>query len=443
MRSTHWGMETLHLYTEFSRLIPPHTPAELELLEESILREGCRDPIVVWRGILLDGHARYRICRKHNLPYRIRAINLPDRDAARLWIIRNQFARRNLPIGARCALALQLEADVVAQARANKQSGKPAAQPVNTDAILAGIAGVSRQTMQRYRKIHGRATAKEKRAIDAGETTINHVWLMHHEYDEQRKAAKRRAEARPDHLDNLFLGDFRKSKIPDGSLSLIVTDPPWNVSPENIALLDDLAVWAERKLEVGGKFVCYVGHILTPHAMAAFNKHLRYHWSFCARRHHPIAPDRNKAQYYRINVGWRLILLYVKGKWHSGEDYLTDYMEFSKREKIYHPWQQPLPESEYFIRNLCPKNGVVGDPFAGSGTVAVAAERCKRHWIGSEMDPKTYNIAVGRIKEERRSPSKMTPPAKAAAKATRGKHLLLNGKPIRIVTTMMPLHKAP
>jgi len=53
---------------EFHDLIPSLTSEELILLEESIIKEGCRDPLVIWQDIILDGHNRYEICNRHCLP---------------------------------------------------------------------------------------------------------------------------------------------------------------------------------------------------------------------------------------------------------------------------------------------------------------------------------------------------------------------------------------
>ena len=51
---------------EFMALIPPLTADEKALLEESLVREGCRDALVVWKAknILLDGHTRLDICQR-------------------------------------------------------------------------------------------------------------------------------------------------------------------------------------------------------------------------------------------------------------------------------------------------------------------------------------------------------------------------------------------
>ncbi len=83
---------------EFERLIPPLARAERELLEASLKKEGCRDPLVVWAGhnIILDGHNRWAICNGHDIPFQTVDVELPDREAARNWLIQRQFSRRNL-----------------------------------------------------------------------------------------------------------------------------------------------------------------------------------------------------------------------------------------------------------------------------------------------------------------------------------------------------------
>jgi len=83
---------------EFRSLIPPLTAEERAGLEENLLRDGCLDPLVVWREqqILLDGHHRKEICDQYGIDYAIREIGLPNREAAADWIDAHQLGRRNL-----------------------------------------------------------------------------------------------------------------------------------------------------------------------------------------------------------------------------------------------------------------------------------------------------------------------------------------------------------
>ena len=95
---------------EFKCLIRPLTETELQKLEDSLLAEGCRDPLAVWKGedILLDGYNRLEICEKHDIDYYIAEIDLPDREHARLWILENQLCRRNLTEDQQAAICVEV-----------------------------------------------------------------------------------------------------------------------------------------------------------------------------------------------------------------------------------------------------------------------------------------------------------------------------------------------
>ena len=95
---------------EFSTILPPLKDYEFKLLEESILKFGILSPLCVWNCILLDGHARYEIAKRHNLPFKICEVkSVNDRDDATIWIIENQLCRRNLSEFDRVKLVLECE----------------------------------------------------------------------------------------------------------------------------------------------------------------------------------------------------------------------------------------------------------------------------------------------------------------------------------------------
>jgi DNA-directed RNA polymerase specialized sigma24 family protein len=83
---------------EFRRHLLPLDTHEILFLEESIVAEGCREPLVVWQeqGILIDGHNRYEICTRMGLPFQTREKSLPDREAVLDWMDKNQAGRRNM-----------------------------------------------------------------------------------------------------------------------------------------------------------------------------------------------------------------------------------------------------------------------------------------------------------------------------------------------------------
>ena len=87
---------TITIDGEFRSLIPPLSDLERLQLEETLEKEGCRDPLITWRGILIDGHNRHEICERLGLEYTTREIVLADRDSVKQWMYRNQLGRRNL-----------------------------------------------------------------------------------------------------------------------------------------------------------------------------------------------------------------------------------------------------------------------------------------------------------------------------------------------------------
>lgn len=92
---------------EFKNLIPPLSKDEFKQLEKNILADGIRDPLIVWNNILIDGHNRYQIAKKHGLLYQTQDMEFEDRDHAMVWIIDNQLGRRNLNSYNRSTLVLK------------------------------------------------------------------------------------------------------------------------------------------------------------------------------------------------------------------------------------------------------------------------------------------------------------------------------------------------
>ncbi|BDD07337.1 hypothetical protein [Aureibacter tunicatorum] len=94
--------QNIKIYPELKELIPPLQGEELEQLENNILKEGCREPLLYWHNvstdefILIDGHNRYGICKKHHIDFNLKPITLSNFDEAKNWMIDNQLGRRNL-----------------------------------------------------------------------------------------------------------------------------------------------------------------------------------------------------------------------------------------------------------------------------------------------------------------------------------------------------------
>ena len=92
------NLSALKIDPEFQGKIPPLTFEELNQLEANILRDGrIINPIIVWEGLIVDGHNRYTIAKKHSeIPFTVHEKAFANRYEAIIWICKNQLGRRNL-----------------------------------------------------------------------------------------------------------------------------------------------------------------------------------------------------------------------------------------------------------------------------------------------------------------------------------------------------------
>lgn len=204
----------MRIDSEFRTLIPPLSKEEFEQLEQNCLKDGIRDSLIVWDDngefVLIDGHNRYEIAQKHNLPYSHRRMEFPNREAVIEWIIRNQFGRRNLSAYDRSILALKLK-PVIAEKAKEKQSEAGGAvrqksdkAAIDTKKELAKVAGVSHDTIHKVETIEKKAPEEVKEAIRRGDMSINKVYTdiiaSEHETIRQEEERKLR-EAKKRHED--------------------------------------------------------------------------------------------------------------------------------------------------------------------------------------------------------------------------------------------------
>ena len=222
---------------EFSSLIPPLSDEEYRGLEESILNEGCRDALIVWDDILIDGHNRYRICTEHNVPYETRQMEFENRDDVLLWIMRNQLSRRNLNDFQRIELVRRCEEAVKAQAKARQLSGLMQNESTVREKLperenegkrateeLGELAGVSRKTYEHATAVLDEAPEEVIEAVRNGDISINKAYsnMKKAKKKAERKKAIEEATSKPktnNHID-IFTTD-KKYRV-------IYADPPWS-----------------------------------------------------------------------------------------------------------------------------------------------------------------------------------------------------------------------
>lgn len=138
-------MSALTIDEEFRDLLPPVSRVTDEALEKLILDEGrVRNPIHVWKGIVIDGQRRYQIAQKHGIPFETIEIDLPDREAVKQWMIDDFISRRSATSGQLRSHLVALEKKHAAgpRSRRDNETGRAAAK-------AAEEAGVTERTVYR------------------------------------------------------------------------------------------------------------------------------------------------------------------------------------------------------------------------------------------------------------------------------------------------------
>lgn len=248
---------TLIIDEEFKNLIPPLSDVERKGLEDSILKEGCRDAIITWHGVIVDGHNRYSICTKHNIPFKTIEKDFKSRDEVLLWMIDTQISRRNLSSGNKIILAQRKAPILEKLAKANlklasggdrksenyKNQGlsevtkvdckkpettqpqkieykKPKiiepAKPIHVREEVAKIAGVSNGTVAKFEQVQKKKPELVKAICDR-EISINEA------YNTIKK--EERKELIQKQVEEIEKGNIEK---PTGLFDVIAIDPPWN-----------------------------------------------------------------------------------------------------------------------------------------------------------------------------------------------------------------------
>ena len=189
-------MPEITIDEEFKNLLPALDEKTYAMLEESLLENGCMHPLVLWDGILIDGHNRYEICQKHEIPFKTTEKEFASRDEALIWIITTQVARRNLnPIQLSYYRGLHYHADkrLVKNVAGNNQyeqiyevkaQNGPKPQSGTTSIRLSDEYNVSKNTIKRDAQLAnaidaiGENSPEAKREILSGKSPITRQHLQ-------------------------------------------------------------------------------------------------------------------------------------------------------------------------------------------------------------------------------------------------------------------------
>ena len=194
-------MNNIQIDEELENLLPKLEVEKYNLLRADIIKNGCINPIIVWNGLIVDGHNRYRICKENNIEFKTKEMNFANKQEAMIWAWTTQKARRNVDDGTLFKIAEKSRTYYEQKAKerqieAGKNFGKgfqksektidekdnnnpqlcmksDKAKKIDTIQELAKIAGTGRDTMNKVIQIQKHAPEPIKDAVESNVISIN------------------------------------------------------------------------------------------------------------------------------------------------------------------------------------------------------------------------------------------------------------------------------
>ncbi len=186
--------------------------------------------------------------------------------------------------------------------------------------------------------------------------------------------------------------------IPDNSIDLIFTDPPY--PRQYLSCYHWLAQEAARVLKPGGFVLAMCGGVYLNQIFRMFDDAgLTFYWKYemymPGEEHSHVHPNRNP--YVKVRVESKPILAYSKG---VAVPYASTVSLFNSggRDKRYHYWGQDVVSARYCIARFSRPYAWVLDPFIGGGTTAVACYQLGRRFICGDLDWKALTTTATRLK---------------------------------------------
>lgn len=389
---------------EFQSYIPPLRDQERFGLEAALMEEGCRDPLVVWNDLLIDGHNRFEICERLGIEYSTTDIDLADRHAALAWIVDNQLNRRNLTAEqVRYYRGLQYNREKMSKAEAGALGGSSKGQNAtclpDTAERLAKEHGVSAATVKRDGKFAEKVenTPELREAVISGKSTAE----LKAEKKKRRQAelAAERAKLaesgrkRKGTRWHLECADIKNWDAPR-SYDFIITDPPY--PHEYLPLWNVLGERALDWLKPGGALIAMSGQSYLPDVIELLDRHLQYYWMGCYLL--PGQPTSLRTR--KVNTSWKPLLIYtLRNENYAGRGF-GDVCTSEKPDKDHHVWGQSVSGMYDIVRRFCDPGQNILDPFAGSATTGVAALMHGCFFDGIDLDLEHVNLGKERLHDQ-------------------------------------------
>jgi DNA modification methylase len=196
-----------------------------------------------------------------------------------------------------------------------------------------------------------------------------------------------------EYRNQIVTGDARElaERIPDESIDLIFTDPPYDKG--SLPLYKLLSHIANRVLKPDGFLLTYSSDAWFRQVQAQLESTLDFYALLCVWE-----PGMNGRVFNKHLIrGWRPVFLMQPKGATALTPWIPDSLSSTFRDKSYHGWGQNELPAKIWIRYLCDADGIVFDPFTGGGTVPAVCKMLGRNYVAFEIDPDTAEKARERV----------------------------------------------
>jgi ParB-like chromosome segregation protein Spo0J len=341
----------VNISDEYKGLVPPLPDKDYQELKESIKKDGQFFAITVnEKGEILDGHHRFRGCQELDIPSKYEIKKFENKFAEKRFVIESNLKRRHLEIHERGALATELqrveeeaakdrqklsqfsetnqpvkrlgknlpnrekEEENKPKPHKNKEEGSYKQREENKSRERAAKqAKLSDETLRKYQYVLSKGKTDLVEKMTSGEIKIDKAHKMQKQDELRQKLLESIQSAKELDKNNCDLrnGDFRNElqDIPDNSIDLIFTDPPY--STEYIQIYSQLASLVNRVLKPGGSIVTYIGQHNLPEILEIFtSNNLKFWWPIAVKHTGGTKPFHQR----KVFVLWKPLLWFVKGE---------------------------------------------------------------------------------------------------------------------------------
>ena len=395
-------MGELQIDSEFQAKMVPLPEEQRAALEDSIKSEGCRDAILTWQGVIVDGHNRYEICTRLEIPYQTSELDFEDRESALDWIDKNQLARRNLN-EEQYRYYLGCRYNRVKNDHGGDRKSSGHCDHLKTAQSLAEEYGTGEKTVRRAGEFAAEIdqTPELKEAFTNGEPLKKKRQELKAKKRESDLAEKTRQSISGDIELKQGSAFLMHEAHPDKSIDLLITDPPYSTDVDDIeAFVKWIDFWLPKVADTGRAYI-FIG---------AYPEELQHYLNQAAKEQR-LKLDNILVWTYRNTIGpqpshgyklnWQACL-YFYGPDAPPLDCPSMVENFSVQDinapdartgVRLHAWQKPDEIAERLIRHASKEGDLVVDPFNGTGTFASAAATLGRNAVGYDSDPEMLEIA--------------------------------------------------